>query len=160
MEFIFDGMDDISQIEFHYISSAIPINGGSKEEEAYGNTNDNVVIESIDYNREIENPHYNQHATEEMVVDQSTAEEIVVDQPAADEIRVESSNTQVLRKKKISHDKKGLVVCEGHCGKVFSSKLNMNRHLDSHKNIITCRHCGFEVRGDRNHRKHMINSQP
>ena len=48
MEFIFDGMNSSEQMEFNYISSALPINGGSKEEEAYGNTNDNVVIESID----------------------------------------------------------------------------------------------------------------
>ena len=112
------------QKEFIYVYSAIPGDGGCKEdEEAYGNTNDNVVIESIENNT----------AKEKMY--QSSAEE-----------------------KKISHNKEGSVVFEGHCGKVFTYKFNMNRYLDACMNIITCKHCGFQVRGERNYQKHMSNS--
>ena len=64
----------------------------------------------------------------------------------------------MVEEKKISNNKEGYVVCEGHCGKVFTYKFNMHRHLDSYTNIITCKHCGFKVRGGRNLRKHMLKS--
>ena len=56
MEFILDGLNSSEQMEFNYISSLIPGSSGSKEGgEAYGNTNDNAVIESIENNTAKEN---------------------------------------------------------------------------------------------------------
>ena len=114
---------------------------------------------------------------------QSIAEKRV--KSVADGIEDESSNTQVSRgrkisnnnrkgsvlrgKKKISNNKKGSVLgrkkkisnnkrgvpCDGHCGKAFKSRWNMERHLDA-QNLIKCEYCTtFYLRGQRNYQNHI-----
>ena len=44
--------------------------------------------------------------------------------------------------------------CEGHCDRTFSTKSNMERHLDA-ENLIKCEYCRFDLRGERNYQTHM-----
>ena len=173
MEYILGGFDSSGKMEFNYISSKIKINGEYREDgEAYANTNGNVVIEKevmgdIEFipdgmtsSEWIENIH-NEFVGEQRVDDQSVADEIIdepieVEQSIAEEKKIHKNKKgPVLRGKKIHHNKKGGVVCEGHCGEVFTFKWNLERNLNACLNIIKCKHCGFELRGERNYQKHM-----
>ena len=61
---------------------------------------------------------------------------------------------EVLKRKNINRNIKGGVSCMGHCDKTFSTKSNMERHLDA-KNLIKCDHCEKCLMGARNYKNHL-----
>ena len=64
---------------------------------------------------------------------------------------------EVLRRKNIHRNNKGVVPCDGHCHKTFETRWNMERHFDA-RNLIKCEHCKKGLLGVRNYNNHLKRS--